>query len=123
MTVARDRSWLPIRVCSTLTNTMHGYNDVVRAVFVACVVLLKTVLGKHFTDLWAVHIKGGEAVAKNVSSRHGFIYRGQVLFFLLPLLSNECVVIMNFMKYSCGRLSYILHTLFIRHCITITDPF
>lgn len=47
---------------------MHGYNDVVRAVFVACVVLLKTVLGKHFTDLWAVHIKGGEAVAKNVSS-------------------------------------------------------
>ncbi|BFY97734.1 hypothetical protein BsWGS_00775 [Bradybaena similaris] len=58
---------------------MHGYNDVVRAVFVACVVLLKTVLGKHFTDLWAVHIKGGEAVAKNVSSRHGFIYRGQIM--------------------------------------------
>ncbi|CAG5125983.1 unnamed protein product, partial [Candidula unifasciata] len=58
---------------------MHGYNDVVIAVFVGWVLLLEAVLGKHFTDLWAVHIKGGEDAARNVSVRHGFMYIGQIM--------------------------------------------
>lgn len=62
-----------------LVNTMHGSIHIVEALVLGFFVLVEIVVSKHFTDLWAVHIKGGEEVAQAVAARHGFIYRGQVL--------------------------------------------
>lgn len=33
---------------------------------------------KHFTPTWAVHIPGGQKVAKRVADQHGFTYLGEV---------------------------------------------
>ncbi|KAK0070024.1 furin1-X, partial [Biomphalaria glabrata] len=57
---------------------MHGSIHVVKVlIFGIFLLLVESVVGKHFTDLWAVYIKGGEEMAKAVAARHGFIYVGQ----------------------------------------------
>jgi furin len=33
----------------------------------------------EFTDTWAVHIEGGEDVAKQLAEKHGFTYLGQIM--------------------------------------------
>lgn len=60
-----------------LANTMHGFKRALRVSFIG-LIICDIVLGDHFTDLWAVHIEGGEEVARNVAAKHGFAYRGQV---------------------------------------------
>ncbi|XP_055860117.1 furin-1-like isoform X4 [Biomphalaria glabrata] len=59
---------------------MHGSIHVVKVlIFGIFLLLVESVVGKHFTDLWAVYIKGGEEMAKAVAARHGFIYVGQIM--------------------------------------------
>ncbi|XP_059163454.1 furin-like protease kpc-1 isoform X4 [Physella acuta] len=57
---------------------MHGSIQVVK-VLVLGFFLIVEIVGKHFTDLWAVHVKGGEEIAQAVAERHGFIYKGQIM--------------------------------------------
>ncbi|KAJ8304125.1 hypothetical protein KUTeg_017708 [Tegillarca granosa] len=37
------------------------------------------IFGTHYTDKWAVKIKGGEAVARKLSEKYGFIYLGKII--------------------------------------------
>ena len=55
---------------------MHGINHALRVSFIG-LIISDIVLGKY-TDLWAVHIEGGEEVASNIAAKHGFVYHGQV---------------------------------------------
>ncbi len=62
--------------------------------------------GGHFTHTWAVHIPGGERIARDVAEEHGMIFRGKVsegIFFriqilLLPSLYNirKTVILKSF---------------------------
>jgi hypothetical protein len=46
---------------------------------VACDELMESTGARgHFTHTWAVHIPGGETVAKMVADEHGMIFRGKV---------------------------------------------
>lgn len=56
---------------------MHGFNRALRVSFIG-LILSDIILGDHYTDLWAVHVEGGEDVARNVAAKHGFVFRGQV---------------------------------------------
>ncbi|XP_025077514.1 furin-like protease kpc-1 isoform X10 [Pomacea canaliculata] len=57
---------------------MHGFNRALRVSFIG-LILSDIILGDHYTDLWAVHVEGGEDVARNVAAKHGFVFRGQIL--------------------------------------------
>ncbi|XP_070212344.1 furin-like protease kpc-1 isoform X2 [Littorina saxatilis] len=56
---------------------MHGINRALRVSFLG-LILSDIVLGKY-TDLWAVHVEGGEEVARTIAAKHGFVYHGQIL--------------------------------------------
>jgi hypothetical protein len=63
----------------------------------------------HFTHTWAVHIPGGEDVAKSVADDHGMIFRGRVsTIFILFLIAKLacCLVLCNFVGifYSVDQL-------------------
>lgn len=58
---------------------MNGYVYLTRiSAFVLILLEISLVYANHFTDKWAVHIAGGERVAREVASKYGFIYLGQV---------------------------------------------
>lgn len=57
---------------------MHGYKHVIRVSLLG-LILLEVSQGKdYYTDLWAVHIEGGERVAREIANRYGFTYLDQV---------------------------------------------
>ena len=68
--------FLPPVTHGSPANTMHGINRALRVSFIG-LIISDIVLGKY-TDLWAVHIEGGEEVARNIAAKHGFVYHGQV---------------------------------------------
>lgn len=41
-------------------------------------VLIDYVRSNKYTNTWALHIEGGEAVARSLARKHGFIYVDQV---------------------------------------------
>lgn len=57
--------------------------------------LLLECLAQHYTNQWAVHVEGGEDVAKRLAEQHGFTYVDKVLY----KLSNNCVVYLQLMMY------------------------
>ena len=63
--------------------------DFVRVFALVLVLFVELSAGALFTDLWAVHVNGGDEVANEVARRHGFINRGQVSL-EKPFFSNIC---------------------------------
>ena len=57
---------------------MNGIQCALRASFFG-LFLCKIVCGKY-TDHWAVHIEGGEGLARAKAAEHGFHYVGMVRF-------------------------------------------
>ncbi|KAK3763006.1 hypothetical protein RRG08_026919 [Elysia crispata] len=53
--------------------------DFVRVFALVLVLFVELSAGALFTDLWAVHVNGGDEVANEVARRHGFINRGQIM--------------------------------------------
>lgn len=45
---------------------------------------------KRFTPYWAAQVLGGETAAKELASKYGFVYLGEVSFFpIMPFSSNH----------------------------------
>jgi len=63
-----------------------------RLVMEYCAISISIIMGmmilceaQHFTNQWAVHIEGGEDVARELAARHGFLYVDQVRSTLLHI--------------------------------------
>ncbi|CAG5128733.1 unnamed protein product, partial [Candidula unifasciata] len=58
---------------------MHGSIHVVQVFVLGYFLVVDAVDNHFFTDLWAVHIQGGEEIARTVASRNDFVYMGQIM--------------------------------------------
>lgn len=58
-----------------MTNTRRG---LWRAVLVLMTSLQRYCMADHYTNHWAVHIEGGEDVARQLAEKHGFTYVDKV---------------------------------------------
>jgi len=67
---------------------MMGRNVRVVSLLVLVAILCDPSFGgdEYYTNEWAVHIEGGEHVARRLAETHGFTYVDMVLLLLLLLL-------------------------------------
>lgn len=66
-------------------------------------VLIDYVRSNKYTNTWALHIEGGEAVARSLARKHGFIYVDQVrkkrdkfysvsiIFYYFPIMFSNLI--------------------------------
>ena len=65
-------------------------------------VLIDYVRSNKYTNTWAIHIEGGEEVARTLARKHGFVYVDQVrliklkvvficMYVMISILSDICI--------------------------------
>ncbi|XP_050402509.1 furin-like protease kpc-1 isoform X1 [Patella vulgata] len=58
---------------------MHGYKNVLRVTIMGLVILEVTLGNQYYTDRWAVHVEGGEKIARSLAEKYGFVYLDQIM--------------------------------------------
>lgn len=60
-------------------------------VFCALTLLVVYVSAEFYTNLFAVHIEGGERKARSVAEKHGLHYEGEVSAVVDSILFTDCL--------------------------------
>jgi len=73
-----------------------GKNVVSTVSLFVFIVLLCEICGEeYYTNQWAVHVEGGEHVARHLADKHGFTFVDTVQLLLLRLFQTVYLILKN----------------------------